>query len=504
MSDSHGAPPGKAIVEARGLRKWYRTGAAPVEALRGVDVAIQAGEIVAIMGPSGCGKTTLLQCLSGLDDFDEGEVWIDGTAIREMRDAQKADLRARRTGFVFQAYNLLPVLDAVENVELPLLLAGRRGRDARTRALSALKAVGLEHRARHRPNELSGGQQQRVAIARALVNDPAVVWADEPTGNLDSESAVEILDLVERLNRRERSDLRTGDPRSACRRARPANAEDARRTDRGRGAADQLASASSQPDGRPGRRIPGYRSTPLRDVAMSSILGVPTTTIAAVVAAIFVGGVAILAVIGIRDRLLLRLAIRNVPRRRAQSALIALGLALSTVIITTALNTGDTMSHTMRSLVAGTVGRADEIVVRPRRDARRIGFDNVQSVANGTFLTGSLQPFDQSEANRLQDALADDERVAGVAPAVVEQVTAVNTSTGELQAQVRLYALPREYPPVFGNVGRSRAAQPIDFSALGEAAVLLNPEATNALRAEVGQRLLIQIGDRSLDVEVAA
>ena len=176
-------------------------GAAPVEALRGVDVAVQAGEIVAIMGPSGCGKTTLLQCLSGLDDFDEGEVWIDGTAIREMRDAQKADLRARRTGFVFQAYNLLPVLDAVENVELPLLLAGVRGRDARARALRALEAVGVEHRARHRPNELSGGQQQRVAIARALVNDPAVVWADEPTGNLDSESAAEILDLIGRLNR---------------------------------------------------------------------------------------------------------------------------------------------------------------------------------------------------------------------------------------------------------------------------------------------------------------
>jgi putative ABC transport system permease protein len=235
---------------------------------------------------------------------------------------------------------------------------------------------------------------------------------------------------------------------------------------------------------------------------MSSILGVPTTTIAAVVAAIFVGGVAILAVIGIRDRLLLRLAIRNVPRRRAQSALIALGLALSTVIVTTALNTGDTMSHTMRSLVAGTVGRADEIVVRPRRDARRIGFDNVQSVANGTFLTGSLQPFDQSEANRLQDALADDERVAGVAPAVVEQVTAVNTSTGELQAQMRLYALPREYPPVFGNVVDLSVGS-VNFSALGEAGVLLNPEATNALRGEVGQRLLIQIGDRSLDVEVA-
>jgi putative ABC transport system ATP-binding protein len=171
-----------------------------VEALRGVDVAVQPGEIVAIMGPSGCGKTTLLQCISGLDDFDEGEVWIDGTPLRGMRDSVKADLRARRTGFVFQAYNLLPVLNAVENVELPLLLAGQRGRDARARALRALEEVGLENRARHRPNELSGGQQQRVAIARALVNDPAVVWADEPTGNLDSDSATDILELIERLN----------------------------------------------------------------------------------------------------------------------------------------------------------------------------------------------------------------------------------------------------------------------------------------------------------------
>jgi len=206
-----------AIVEARGLRKWYRTGAVPVEALRGLDVAVQAGEIVAIMGPSGCGKTTLLQCISGLDDFDEGEVWIDGTPLRGMRDAQKADLRARRTGFVFQAYNLLPVLDAAENVELPLLLAGQRGREARAKALRSLDAVGLHDRARHRPNELSGGQQQRVAIARALVNEPAVVWADEPTGNLDSDSATDILDLIEQLNRTNGQTfvLVTHDPRVA-------------------------------------------------------------------------------------------------------------------------------------------------------------------------------------------------------------------------------------------------------------------------------------------------
>jgi len=227
------------------------------------------------------------------------------------------------------------------------------------------------------------------------------------------------------------------------------------------------------------------------------------TTIVMVVTALFLGGLLILLVIGLRDRLLLRLALRNVPRRRAQSALIALGLALSTVIITTALNTGDTISHTLRSLVAGTVGRADEIVVRPRRDARRIGFDNVQSVANGTFLTGTLQPFEQSEADRLAAALANEDRVAGVMPASVEQVVAVNTSNGELQTQLRLYALPRQYPPVFGSL-TDQSGKPISFASLDQATVILNQEATVALQAEVGQRLLIQVDGRTLEVTVAA
>jgi putative ABC transport system ATP-binding protein len=205
------------IVEARGLWKRYRGTGAVVEALRGVDVEVSAGEIVAIMGPSGCGKTTLLHCLSGLDSFDEGEVSIAGTPLSAMSDDQKAALRARETGFVFQAYNLLPVLNAVENVELPLLLAKATGRDARARAMRALEAVGLENRAQHRPSELSGGQQQRVAIARALVNSPAVVWADEPTGNLDSESARDILDLMDQLNRTNGQTfvLVTHDPRVA-------------------------------------------------------------------------------------------------------------------------------------------------------------------------------------------------------------------------------------------------------------------------------------------------
>jgi putative ABC transport system ATP-binding protein len=189
------------IVEARELYKAYRAGSQSVEALRGVDLTIRKGEIVAMMGPSGCGKTTLLHCLAGLDSFDSGDVLVDGASLRHMSDDEKTDLRARQMGFVFQAYNLLPILSARENVELPLLLTAVRPAEARRRALAALEAVGLCQRADNRPDQLSGGQQQRVAIARALVHSPAVVWADEPTGNLDSEAAEEIMDLFSTLHR---------------------------------------------------------------------------------------------------------------------------------------------------------------------------------------------------------------------------------------------------------------------------------------------------------------
>ena len=156
--------------------------------------------MVAIMGPSGCGKTTLLNCLSGLDSLDGGEVVIEGTPLSEMSDRERTDYRARRMGFVFQFYNLMPVLTAAENVELPLLLARASGAEARRRALDALELVGLADRANHVPDALSGGERQRVTIARSLVNDPAIVWADEPTGDLDSENATEIVELMRRLN----------------------------------------------------------------------------------------------------------------------------------------------------------------------------------------------------------------------------------------------------------------------------------------------------------------
>ena len=196
------APPDNgSIVEARGVVKTYDTGKVQVNALRGVDLAVRRGEMVAIMGPSGCGKTTLLNCLSGLDAIDGGEVLIEGTPLSAMSDRVRTDYRARRMGFVFQFYNLMPVLASVENVELPLLVARVPAKEARRRALEALEMVGIREWAEHVPDELSGGQRQRVTIARALVNDPAIVWADEPTGDLDSENADEISALMRRLNR---------------------------------------------------------------------------------------------------------------------------------------------------------------------------------------------------------------------------------------------------------------------------------------------------------------
>ncbi len=189
------------IIQAQQVRKIYRNGHLRVEALKSVDMAVEQGEMVAIMGPSGCGKTTLLNCLSGLDTIDEGNVFIQGDNLRDLSDNERTAYRARHMGFIFQDYNLLPVLSAVENVELPMLIARVPGKKARKRALEMLDRVGLSERARHRPAELSGGQRQRVTIARALTNDPAIVWADEPTGNLDSETAQDILDLICRLNR---------------------------------------------------------------------------------------------------------------------------------------------------------------------------------------------------------------------------------------------------------------------------------------------------------------
>ena len=189
------------ILVASAVVKTYRTGVESVAALRGIDISIAAGDFLAVMGPSGSGKTTFLNCLSGLDDIDSGEVLIEGVDIHRMPDVKRSHYRAEKMGFIFQSFNLIPVFTAAENVELPLLLAGAAPGEARRRAEATLDRVGLGHRRNHRPNELSGGEQQRVTIARALAGDPAIVWADEPTGNLDSETAGTIMELLGELNK---------------------------------------------------------------------------------------------------------------------------------------------------------------------------------------------------------------------------------------------------------------------------------------------------------------
>lgn len=192
------APP--PVVDARDIHKAYRRGAQTVPVLSGLTLQIRAGEFLALMGPSGSGKSTLLNLIAGIDQPDRGRLIVAGEDVGRLSEGELADWRAANVGFIFQFYNLMPVLNALENVELPLTLTRMGRAERRERAVNALRLVGLSDRMDHYPNELSGGQQQRVAIARALIADPTLIVADEPTGDLDRESAAEILHLLQRLN----------------------------------------------------------------------------------------------------------------------------------------------------------------------------------------------------------------------------------------------------------------------------------------------------------------
>jgi putative ABC transport system ATP-binding protein len=207
------------MVDVRNVRKVYRRDAEEITVLDGIALQVPPGEFVALMGPSGSGKTTLLNLIAGIDRPTSGEVIVAGTDVARLSESELARWRSRNVGFIFQFYNLIPVLRAVENVELPLLLTGLSKRERRERALTALKVVGLADRSGHYPRQLSGGQEQRVAIARAIVGDPSVLVADEPTGDLDAKSAEDILALMETLNRdfHKTIVMVTHDPRAASR-----------------------------------------------------------------------------------------------------------------------------------------------------------------------------------------------------------------------------------------------------------------------------------------------
>lgn len=188
-------------ILTKDLIKVYRTGKSEVIALRGLDMHIDSGELIAVRGPSGCGKTTFLNILGGIDRPTAGRIEVDGSNLVDFSDGELVRYRLRKTGFVFQFFNLVPTLTAEENIELPMRLASRDGTDRKARTKELLDLVGMAHRARHRPDELSGGEQQRIAIAVALANDPPLLLADEPTGELDTKTGQEILNLFQRLNR---------------------------------------------------------------------------------------------------------------------------------------------------------------------------------------------------------------------------------------------------------------------------------------------------------------
>ena len=206
------------VIQAEGLTKVYRMGEVEVQALRGLSLQVKRGEALAIMGPSGSGKSTLMSILGCLDRPSGGKYVLDGEQVSGLTDDQLADIRNRKIGFIFQSFNLLQRTSALDNVELPISYSNRSTNDGRDRAANALKAVGLGNRMKHRPAELSGGEQQRVAIARALVNEPAILMADEPTGNLDSKAGQEIMDLLLSFNRDRNTTLLiiTHDPRIAA------------------------------------------------------------------------------------------------------------------------------------------------------------------------------------------------------------------------------------------------------------------------------------------------
>jgi len=207
----------KALIQLEEITKTYDAGENAVQALRGIDVAIQHGEFVSITGPSGSGKSTLMHILGCLDTPTTGKYWLDGGDVAELSGRQLARIRNQKIGFVFQTFNLLPRATVLKNVELPLLYAGMSRDERRERAREALERVGLMNRAKHRPNELSGGQRQRCAIARALVNNPSLILADEPTGNLDQKTGSEIIDIFERLAGQETIIIVTHDPTIAQR-----------------------------------------------------------------------------------------------------------------------------------------------------------------------------------------------------------------------------------------------------------------------------------------------
>src|SRR4029453_3849518 len=349
MSGTQQRQGGEPLLVAEQVRKVYRTGEIEVEALAGLDLTVHRGELVAVMGPSGSGKTTLLNCLSGLDDIDGGRVLVDGQDLFALSDARRTAHRARSMGFIFQAFNLIPVFTPAENVELPLLLGGTPAKQARRRSIQMLERVGLSHRVGHRPNELSGGERQRGTGARALASRPAIVWADEPTGNLDTQMASQVVDLLHELNRDDGQTivLVTHDPGVAASAGRLIRMCDGRLVGDERQSGDGRWTGRGRPPPRGCRGGGLIRMYPNLTPPLAVLLGL---------------ALAVAAFIALRRPVLRRLALRQIGRRRGEATLVVAGSVLGTAIIIGSLIVGDTLNFSVKQAAYDNLGPIDEYV----------------------------------------------------------------------------------------------------------------------------------------------
>src|SRR6266566_1781666 len=467
------------IIEAIDVHKDYDTGKLKVQALRGVSLRIRRGEVVAVIGPSGCGKTTLLNCLSGLDSVTSGVIKIAGQDIRSLSDRELTAFRACEVGFVFQTYNLLPVLNGLENVELPLLVSGVRPKEARERALASIERVGLRAWGRHRPAEMSGGQRQRFAIARALATNPSIVWADEPTGALDSQTSQEIIDLMLSLNREHGLTFVwvTHALEVAMQAQRLITMHDGLiEKDRpvdplpppSRGSLSRASAEQTEP-------VAAKKDMNVMD---TTLFGLTPTMLAFGLAILTGGALLVVAGLGASNPLLVRMGLRNMVRRPSQTLILLAGLVLSTVLITASFGLQDSFAASQTRYRLAQAGNMDEAV---------------------------SGPFSQSEVSSGLTRLRQMPEVQTATAIILQRLAAQVTDVGsELTTPgIDLFAVPPAFDQVYGPLTTS-SGQPVHFADLRAGEVFLSPSLAQIADLHLGQTIQVQMGSLVISARVRA
>src|SRR5712692_563295 len=473
------------IIDAKGVWKRYDAGKHKIEALRGLDLMVGRGEVVAIMGPSGCGKTTLLNCLSGLDVIDEGTIKIAGRDLKDLTDNQRTDFRAREMGFVFQTYNLLPVLTGIENVELPMLVGGVKPSEARKRAQEAIEMVGVGEWA---PS--ARGDERRAAPA---FHDRACA-VDQARHRLGRRAHRRPRHGNQRRDHGpdgpaqppERADLRVGHARRGGRGSRATPDSNARRPDR--------LGLHARCHGRSGdaaRWIACARGCCHREGGLTSFFGIPPITLAgwmaAAVAVVLVGLLLFAAV----NRVLLKMALRNIPRRRAQTVLILFGLMLATLIITASLSVGDTLSFSLQAIQLRQIGGIDEAFTRHQA----LGYVQGASTADTEF-------FSDAQAADVVSRSKKDSNVAAAVGVIAASGSMIDTTTSQSSSEnVAVFGVPADFRSVWGTL-RSRSGGNLDVATLAPNEVYVGDQLGTTLNARAGDRLDLYIDGHLTSVTV--